>query len=331
IKLYVTLCLILCVYLHEALVESDSDAILEDKYVLVLTKSNFERALKPHNQLLFHFCKYIFLYVEAAGALKEAESDVRLGGVDVKKEKDLAQEISLNVTIIPSLQLFLSGDKNNPVYCPGNSSASIIMWLKRRKGPSADIIILMMILILYTLKDLEEGIVKVFYETAADIADLPFGVTGHDEIFSNYEISGDTVLLIRKFEMKSGIMTYSRCIKINKPLSFMGSFQTASKILNSEVLNHFLFINKTEEGFEEIYQAFKTTVGKLRGKVLSVMIDLSELLNGRVMEYFCVRSEEAPQVQKYSSIKLFPAVYSERVSSLLHLTVLTYLRFKIPY
>lgn len=62
-------------------------------------------------------------------------------------------------------------------------------------------------------------------------------------------------------------MTYSRCIKINKPLSFMGSFQTASKILNSEVLNHFLFINKTEEGFEEIYQAFKTTVGKLRGKV----------------------------------------------------------------
>lgn len=58
--------------------------------------------------------------------------------------------------------------------------------------------VLMMLLILYTLKDLEEGIVKVFYETAADIADLPFGVTGHDEIFSNYEISGDTVLLIRK-------------------------------------------------------------------------------------------------------------------------------------
>ncbi len=48
----------------------------------------------------------------------------------------------------------------------------------------------------------------------------------------------------------------------------MGSFQTESKILNSEVLNHFLlFINKTEEGFEEIYHAFQTTAGKLRGKV----------------------------------------------------------------
>lgn len=36
--------------------------------------------------------------------------------------------------------------------------------------------------------------------------------------------------------------------------------------------------------------------------------------------------------EKYPSIKLFPAVYSERVSSLLQLTVLTCLRFKIdPY
>lgn len=60
----------------------------------------------------------ILEFREAAGALKEAESDVRLGGVNVKKEKDLAA--SLNVTTIPSLRLYLSGNKNNPVHCPGN-------------------------------------------------------------------------------------------------------------------------------------------------------------------------------------------------------------------
>lgn len=59
-------------------------------------------------------------------------------------------------------------------------------------------IVVLPTVVLYTLQDLEEGVVKVFYETAADIADLPFAVTGHDEIFSKYEISGDTVLLIRK-------------------------------------------------------------------------------------------------------------------------------------
>ncbi|XP_016347302.1 protein disulfide-isomerase [Sinocyclocheilus anshuiensis] len=321
-KVYVTLCL--CVYLHEALAESDSDAILENKDVLVLTKSNFERALKQHNQLLVHFYAplsgqslgSILEFREAAGALKEAESDVRLGGVDVKKEKDLAA--SLNVTIMPSLRLYLSGDKNNPVYCPVlKSSTSIITWLKRRKGPSADIISNLTqldkfigedeLVVLGLFKDLEEGIVKVFYETAANIADLAFGVTGHDEIFRKYEISGDTVLLIRKsepdkqFEMGSGtvkndLVQFIRLYEMELVTEYNG--MTASKILNSEVLNHFLlFINKTEEGFEEIYQAFKTTAGKLRGKVLFVMIDVSELRNGRVMEYFRVRSKEAPQVR----------------------------------
>jgi len=38
--------------------------------------------------------------------------------VDVKKEKGLFA--SLNVTTIPSIRLYRSGDKNNPVYCPGN-------------------------------------------------------------------------------------------------------------------------------------------------------------------------------------------------------------------
>ncbi|KAK2908583.1 hypothetical protein Q8A67_004420 [Cirrhinus molitorella] len=323
-KVYVTLCLSLCVYLREALAKSDSNAIPEDKDVLVLTKSNFIRALKQYNQLLVHFYAplsgqslgSILEFREAAGALKEAESDVRLGGVDVKKEKDLAD--SLNVTIIPSIRLYLSGDKNNPVHCPVlKSSASILTWLKRRKGPSADIISDVTelekfigedeLVVLGLFKDLEEGMVKVFYETAADIADLPFGVTAHDKIFSKYEISGDTVFLIRKskpdkqFEMESStvktdLVQFIRLYEMELVTEYNGV--TASKILNSAVLNHLLlFINKSEERFEEIYHAFKTTAETFRGKVLFVIIDVSELRNGRIMEYFRVRPEEAPQVR----------------------------------
>jgi len=58
-----TLCLTLCMYLCEALAENDSNSILEDNGVLVLTEGNFERALKQYNQLLVHFCEYIFLHV----------------------------------------------------------------------------------------------------------------------------------------------------------------------------------------------------------------------------------------------------------------------------
>lgn len=67
----------------------------------------------------------------------------------------------------------------------------------------------------HTLQDLEEDIAKVFYETAADIADLPFGVTGNDEIFSKYEISGDTVLLIRKVRISFS----SRLLNISPHIS----------------------------------------------------------------------------------------------------------------
>lgn len=67
----------------------------------------------------------ILEFRKAASALKDAESAVRLGGVDVNKEKQLAA--SLNVTSVPSLLLYLSGDKHNPVYCPGKAQISVLL------------------------------------------------------------------------------------------------------------------------------------------------------------------------------------------------------------
>lgn len=52
------------------------------------------------------------------GAAAELQgSEVKLAVVDVAKEKDLAKE--LNATGLPVIRLYLSGDKHNPVPCPG--------------------------------------------------------------------------------------------------------------------------------------------------------------------------------------------------------------------
>lgn len=67
----------------------------------------------------------ILEFRKAASALKDAESTVRLGEIDVNKEKQLAA--SLNVTAVPSLRLYLSGDKNNPVYCPGKANITVLL------------------------------------------------------------------------------------------------------------------------------------------------------------------------------------------------------------
>lgn len=52
------------------------------------------------------------------GAAAELQgSEVKLGVIDVGKEKDLAKE--LNWIGLPDIKLYLSGDKHNPVQCPG--------------------------------------------------------------------------------------------------------------------------------------------------------------------------------------------------------------------
>ncbi|KAA0722561.1 Protein disulfide-isomerase [Triplophysa tibetana] len=320
-KTNVVLCLSMCVYLIGAL--DEREPIPEENNILTLTKNNFKRALQQHDRLLVHFYAplssqslgTILEFRKAASALKDAESAVRLGGVDVNKEKQLAA--SLNVTSVPSLLLYLSGDKHNPVYCPVlKSSSSILTWLKRRDGPSADIISNFThletfmdedeLVVLGLFKDLEGEIVKVFYEVAIDVADLPFGVTGSLEIFSKYDISTDTVLLIRKhkpdeqFEMekstKEDLVEFIRQHEMKLVTEYNG--MTASKILNSVVQNHLLlFINKADEGFKDINRTFETTAEKFRGKVLFVMVDVNETRNGRIMEYFRVRVEDAPVVR----------------------------------
>ncbi|XP_065110324.1 protein disulfide-isomerase [Paramisgurnus dabryanus] len=322
-KAYSVLCLSMCVFLIGAL-EGDSTEIQEDDNVLILTKNNFRRALKRHEQLLVHFYApvsreslgSILEFRKAAGVLKDTQSSVRLGGIDVNKEKQLAA--TFNVTSVPSLRLYLSGDKNNPVYCPDlKSSSSILTWLKRRDGPSADIISDLThlekfmgedeLVVLGLFKDLKGDVVKVFYEVALHIPDLPFGVTGSHEISSKFDISTDTVLLIRKnkpdkqLKMEIGttkevVVEFIRHHEMELVTEYNG--MTASKILNSVVLNHLLlFINKVEGGFGEIYRAFENTAEKFKGKVLFVMVDVNETRNGRIMEYFRVRVEEAPLVR----------------------------------
>ncbi|KAI4903322.1 hypothetical protein NFI96_015940 [Prochilodus magdalenae] len=303
--------------------EEDTETIQEDKGVLVLTESNFDRAVEQYSQLLVHFYAplsrdslgAILEFADAARVLKEAGSDVILGGVDVTKQKDLAE--TLNVTAVPSLRLYLSGDKYKPVYCPVlRSSTSIITWLKRRTGPSADLISDLRqletftaeedLVILGLFKDVEEGVAKVFYDVAAEVADLPFGVTGSKEVFSKYDITQDSVLLLRKsktaekFEMTSTTLKDDviQFIRIHEmPLVTEYNGKTSSKILNSVVQNHLiLFIDKTEKEFRQIHRAFRNTAKKFRGTVLFVLLDTAEHRNGRIMEYFRVSKEDAPLV-----------------------------------
>uniref|UniRef100_A0AAY4CQL1 protein disulfide-isomerase n=1 Tax=Denticeps clupeoides TaxID=299321 RepID=A0AAY4CQL1_9TELE len=299
---------------------TEPGTITEENGVLLLTKSNFKQALGLHQQLLVHFYAplsgdamgSIMEFSKAAKELKDTPITTKLGRVDVTKQKELAEE--LNVTMVPSMRLYLSGDKHILKH-----STAILTWLQRREGPSAEVLADLsqsetflkshdlVVLGLFKVRVMRERESDVFYSVAGDVADLPFGVTDSDEVFRTFQLTSDSVLLLKESKLEStfevseettkeDLITFIRIHEFELVTEYTG--KTASQILSSLVMNHLLlFINKTEKNFPDLHHAFQTTAAHFRGQILFVLVDADEPRNGRVMEYFHVRAEDTPTVR----------------------------------
>ncbi|KAM4603331.1 protein disulfide-isomerase [Polymixia lowei] len=294
-------------------------SIPEKDGVLQLKKGNFNRALKKYKQLLVHFYAPLsgdgHRVSEAfQGAAAELQgSEVRLGVVDISKEKDLAKE--LKATGPPTLRLYLSGDKRSPVPCPvPQNTASIMTWLKRRAGSVNDLITDISqsenseeLLVVGFFEDLDQDYVQVFYSAAVDLPDVSFAVTQNKELISKYDVTHNVVLLLKKSKLlqaykmtpktsKEELIIFITVYQMEPVTEYNG--QTASQILTSPVLHHaLLFVNKSSADFKEINSAFYAAAGAFRLKVLFVMVDVDEVRNGRLLEYFRVREAEAPLIR----------------------------------
>ncbi|KAM3864544.1 protein disulfide-isomerase [Diretmus argenteus] len=312
-------CLCVCITADKQADGQGDKSIPEQDGVLQLKKGNFNRALKKYKQLLVHF--YAPLSgeghrVSAAfqGAAAELQgSEVRLAMVDVSKEKELAKE--LNATGSPTLRLYLSGDKHNPVPCPvPQNTASILTWLKRRAGSAIDLVSDLSqsenseeLLVVGFFKNLDHDYIQVLYAAAVDLPDINFAVTLNEELISKYDLTHDVVLLLRKSKLlqaykmtpqtsKEELIVFITVYQMEPVTEYNG--QTANQILTSPVLNHaLLFVNKSAEDFKEIHSAFYSAAEAFRLKVLFVWINVDEPRNGRMLEYFRVRESEAPLIR----------------------------------
>ncbi|XP_007541380.1 protein disulfide-isomerase [Poecilia formosa] len=293
--------------------------IPEKEGILQLEKGNFKRALRKHKQLLVHF--YTPLTSEGhrvAAAFKAAAaelqgSEVKPAVIDVTTEKGLAKK--LHASGQPSIRLYLSGDVTNPALCPvPQSSASILTWLQRRAGTSADLIADLSqleaiddLIVVGFFKELNHELVQVFYAAAIDLPDVRFALTQDDEVISKYTVTQDVVLLLKKSQLiqtyrmkpetpKEELVVFISVYQMDPVTEYNG--QTASQILGSPVLNHaLLFVNKSSEDFREIFSAFHNAAEAFRLKILFVLVNVDEHRNGRLMEYFRVRHFDAPHIR----------------------------------
>ncbi|XP_019900138.1 protein disulfide-isomerase isoform X2 [Esox lucius] len=323
--------------------------------VLLLTKEHFNRALQQHNQLLVHFFAPLSgdsqrLDLLFRGAVEQLTGlDVKLGVVDVSKETKLAKE--LNATTPPPLRLYESGDRYNPVHCPVfQSSASIVTWLKRRAGPSADIIADLdqsdrfvaseELVVLGLFKDVEQGYVKLFYAAACDLPDLSFSVTQNQNVFGKYDIIHDSVLLLRQSEVvqvfevtsqtsKEDLISFISVYQLELVTEYNG--QTASRILSSTVVNHaILFVNKTDEGFPTVHSAFQAAAAIYRGQTLdmpTITAFCQSYLEGKAQPK--MQSEVEPADWDLKPVKQLVGQTLERVAFNPDKTV--FIMFYLPY
>ncbi|KAM6078411.1 protein disulfide-isomerase-like protein of the testis isoform 2-T2 [Theristicus caerulescens] len=189
--------------------------IKKENNVLLLKKSNFDRALKETKYLLVEF--YVSLsqssqnlseeFAEAARQLKKEAPRIQFGKIDVTHQHDLRKEF--NIREFPTVKFFVDGSREDPIDCKGVRQASaFITWVKRRTGPSTvlinstdqaeAIIHADDLAVIGFFKELHNDSVKVFCETARDVPEMPFGMTASKDVCANYGIQKNTLVVFKK-------------------------------------------------------------------------------------------------------------------------------------
>ncbi|NWZ70236.1 PDIA2 isomerase, partial [Acrocephalus arundinaceus] len=274
-----------------------SDEIKEEDNVLVLHEHNFARALREYQLLLVEFyapwcghCQQLApAFAQAATELRNESSPARLGKVDATVQTALATEFG--ITSYPTLKLFRDGNRTHPLAYTGRmDSRGIVRWVQRRAGPSATLlqdtdtisafINSQDLVVIGFFKDLRAEAAQAFFEVAAEMVDMTFGVAEAAELFQVYGLSADTVCLFRKFDERQtnfpvdperGLDTaeLTRLLRVHS-LQLVMEFtnETSNQIFSAKIPHHMLlFLNKSSPEQLSLRDGFRAAAGGFRGEV----------------------------------------------------------------
>jgi protein disulfide-isomerase A1 len=296
------------------------DDIATEDEVLILTEANFDAALEKHENILVEFyapwcghCKALAPeYASAAKQLVEEGSDLKLGKVDATVETKLATKFS--VRGYPTIKFFRAG---NPIdYSAGRKAADIVNWMKKKTGPAAATVTDVAtakamqekddVVVVGFFKDQGSDAAKAFLAVAAQYDDVPFGITGADDVFSEYKIDGEAVVLFKKFDEGRNDLTADLTeanikdfIGANQlPLVIEFTQEAAPKIFGGDAKNHLLlFISKSAGDFQAKLDEFKKVAPEFKGKVLFIYIDIDDEDNLRILEFFGLSPINCPAMR----------------------------------
>ncbi|GFX23191.1 protein disulfide-isomerase [Trichonephila clavipes] len=298
---------------------SIADEIKKENHVLVLTKDNFEGAVKNKNVLVEFYapwcghCKALEPeYAKAAETLDAEKSDLFLAKVDATSETELAEQHG--VRGYPTIKFFREGKVME--YTGGRTADDIIRWLKKKTGPpatdltSADAAKQFVdnneVVVVGFFKDQEGAEAKIYKNVAAEMDDFSFGITSDDGVYSELKASKDGVVLFKKFDEGRNEFdgelneeNLKKFLKSNSlPLVVEFSHETAQKIFGGDIKAHnLLFISKEASDYESKVEVFRKVAKEFKGKVLFVTINTDDEDHERIMEFFGLKKEDTPTMR----------------------------------
>eukprot|EP00475_Leptophrys_vorax_P001451 TRINITY_DN10792_c0_g1_i1.p1 TRINITY_DN10792_c0_g1~~TRINITY_DN10792_c0_g1_i1.p1 ORF type:complete len:480 (-),score=169.75 TRINITY_DN10792_c0_g1_i1:63-1502(-) len=179
--------------------------------VIVLTDETFPDALVEHDNIMVEFyapwcghCKQLApAYAQVATSLK---GEVAVAKVDCTTEKETCN--SQGVRGFPTLKLFQNG-KPIDFNGPERSASAITSFIRRYTGPAATEVTsknadlfptLADVVVLGAFDDAESDAAKIFLIVANQLrTEYTFGVTTDAAVKAKYSVSGDSILLLAKF------------------------------------------------------------------------------------------------------------------------------------
>lgn len=292
----------------------------EEDGVLVLTKETFEKATQDFNNLLVEFyapwcghCKALAPeYAKAAQTLKDEGSDIRLAKVDATTETELAEKYQ--VKGYPTIK-FVRGGKTIE-YAAGRLANDFLTWLKKKTGPAArnietvaDVNALkenQELVLVGFFKDHTTDSALAFLEVASDNDEIIFAITSADPVFTEFQVSQDTVIAFKQYDegradLKGEInnKTIIDFITAHRlPLVVEFTQETAQKIFGGDVKDHLLlFLSKKSEEFLSRINTLKEVAPAYQGQVIFIYIDIDDEDSLRILEFFGMKVEECPAVR----------------------------------